>query len=333
MESVTKHHIPKKYRILVTGATGFIGRHLISELVGHAHVRTLVRTSSNIDHLKQYPNIEIVYGDLDTDKGLDNALVNIDSVIHCAARTNAVTYYEYYQTNTLGTLHLVQAMERNAVKQILLLSTNAVSGPSPTKQPICEDELPRPISYYGSTKKRAEDIVKKSGLNYIILRPVAVYGPFDMDMLRYIRLIAHGICPVIGFGEKYLNLIHVSDLVRLMLACISKGSYDNETFFVHDGHCYQFTKVVQTISEIIGRSVRIIRIPKSIAMLYSILNEIFIHPAKRLIRRDKIYELACQYWLCSTGNLFKKFDFQPQFTLAQGMANTIRWYKTHGFLP
>lgn len=323
----------KLRRVLVTGATGFIGRHLIEELAHQAPVRVLVRTTSNIEFLKQYPDVEVMYGDLNTGTGLDKALVSIDSVVHCAARTNATTVYEYYQTNTLGTRYLIDAMKRAAVHNIMLLSTNAVSGPSNSKQPIRADDELHPISYYGSTKKRAEDIVRKSGLHYIIFRPVAVYGPYDMDMLRYINLIAHGICPVIGLREKYLNLIYVKDLVRLMLVCITQGTYNNQIFYVHDGQCYQFTAVVKTISRILGTPVRIIRIPFVVAMLYSILNEVFIHPAKRLIRRDKVYELACQYWLCSTDNLTDTFNFKPRFTLAQGMEETIHWYRTHGYLP
>jgi nucleoside-diphosphate-sugar epimerase len=323
----------EKSRILVTGATGFIGKHLVGKLSTLTSVRVLVRKTSRIDFLRHYKNVEITFGDLDSDLGLDNALRDIDSVVHCAARTNATTYYEYYQTNTLGTHYLIEAMKRMAVRNILFLSTNAVSGPSESVNPVCEEDRVRPISYYGSTKKRAEDIVKQSGLHYLILRPVAVYGPHDMDMLRYIRLIAQGICPIIGFGDKYLNLIYVEDLIDLMLVCLANHAFDNETFFVHDGQCYEFTNVVHTIAEILGRRARIIRIPRSIAILYSILNEVFIHPAKRLVRRDKIYELACQYWLCSTDRLSKRFGFKPRFTLVQGMEHTLLWYRKHGYLP
>jgi nucleoside-diphosphate-sugar epimerase len=324
---------PEQRRILVTGATGFIGKHLLDELSAQNYVRALVRRTSRIEFLRQYKHIDVVYGDLDTGQGLDDALRGIDQVVHCAARTNATTYYDYHQTNTLGTYYIIQAMKRMSVDNILFLSTNAVSGPSASIHPLREDDEVRPISYYGSTKKRAEDIIIRSGLHYLILRPVAVYGPHDMDMLRYIRLIAQGICPIIGFGEKYLNLIYVKDLVRLMLTCLSNRTFENETFFVHDGQCYQFTHIVRTISHILKRRVHIVRIPKSIAMLYSILNEVFIHPKKRLIRRDKIYELACQYWVCSTDRLLQRFDFKPQFTLSKGMEQTIGWYRAHGYLP
>ena len=324
---------PARRRILVTGATGFIGRHLIGELSAQHYVRALARRTSRIEFLQQYKHVDIMYGDLDTGQGLDDALRTIDLVIHCAARTNATTYYQYHQTNTMGTYHLVQAMQRMSVDTMLFLSTNAVSGPSSSLHPVCEGDEVRPISYYGSTKKRAEDIIIQSGLHYLILRPVAVYGPYDMDMLRYIRLIAQGICPVIGFGEKYLNLIYVKDLVRLILMCVSHNSFENEVFFVHDGQCYQFTHIVRTISQLLGRRVHIVRVPKSIAMLYSIFNEVFIHPAKRLIRRDKIYELACQYWLCSTERLQQRFNFKPRYTLSEGMKHTIEWYRGHGHLP
>lgn len=319
-------------RILVTGATGFIGKHLIAALVPHARVRALVRRTSDITSLRQHRTVEIVYGDLDTDQGLDQALDNMESVVHCAARTIGATYHEYYRTNTLGTLHLIKAMQRNAVKNILLLSTNAASGPGTSRRSLCESDEPRPVSHYGMTKKLSEDIVKQSGLHFIILRPVAVYGPYDMDMLKYIRLIAQGICPVVGFGEKYLNMIYVNDLVRLMVVCIARRAYLNRTFFVHDGRCYKFSEAIHTIAGILGRKVRIVHVPKCCAMVYSILSEVFLPPAKRLIRRDKIHELACRYWVCSTDNLKNDLAFEPRYTLTQGMEETIRWYKEHDYL-
>jgi nucleoside-diphosphate-sugar epimerase len=291
-----------------------------------------VRRTSDITSLRQHKEIEIVYGDLDSDQGLDQALHGMEGVVHCAARTIGTTYDEYYRTNTLGTLHLVRAMKRSKVTNILLLSTNAASGPSTSQRPVCENDEPCPVSHYGMTKKLAEDIVKQSGLHFTILRPVAVYGPFDMDMLKYIKLIAQGTCPIVGFGEKYLNLIYVNDLVRLMVTCVTHHAYLDRTFFVHDGHCYRFSDAVHTIANIMKRKVRIIHIPKCFAIAYSILNDIFLPPAKRLIRRDKIYELACRYWLCSTDNLQKELGFAPRYTLTQGMEETIKWYRKHDYL-
>ncbi|MBN2620051.1 NAD-dependent epimerase/dehydratase family protein [candidate division WOR-3 bacterium] len=330
---MNQHDPSARSRILVTGGTGFIGKHLVAALVPHVHVRALVRRTSDITFLQKHKDIEIVYGNLDTEQGLDQALYGMESVVHCAARTIGTTYDEYYRTNTLGTLRLVKAMQRNKVTNILLLSTNAASGPSASQQPVCETDEPRPVSHYGTTKKLAEDIIQQSGLHFTILRPVAVYGPYDMDMLKYITLIAQGICPVVGFGEKYLNMIYVNDLVHLMVACVVRQAYLDRTFFVHDGHCYRFSDAVHTIARILGRKVRIVHIPTWCAIAYSLLNEVLLPPAKRLIRRDKIYELACRYWLCSTEHLKKEFGFEPRYTLAQGMEETIKWYRRHNFLP
>jgi nucleoside-diphosphate-sugar epimerase len=326
------HILSQRPRVLVTGATGFIGKHFVRAITPHARVRVLARATSNIEPLREHKNLKIVYGDIDKDQGLDHALTGIDTVVHCAARTIGFTYREFYQTNVLGTFHLVRAMQRNAVPNILLLSTHAVSGPSTGAIPVCENDESKPVSHYGATKKLAEDIVKQSRLNYTILRPAAVYGPFDMDMLRYIRLIAQGICPVIGFKEKNLNLIYVKDLVEVMVTCITGHHFNNQTFFVHDGHSYRFADVVHTVANIMGKKVRIICIPRCMAIIYSFINEVFIPPAKRLIRRDKIHELACQYWLCSNDRVQEELGFKPQYGLYEGMKETIEWYRKHHYL-
>jgi len=111
--------------ILITGATGFVGKNLIPALAKHGRLRILVRRTSNIELFKEKPNIDIVFGDIEKGTGIDAALQNIDMVVHAAARTMGKNYLEYYQTNVLGTLNLIRAMEKRDIKKILLLSSHA----------------------------------------------------------------------------------------------------------------------------------------------------------------------------------------------------------------
>jgi len=318
--------------ILITGATGFIGKNLVPELAQKDTVRILVRKTSNIELFKENRAVEIAYGDLEHNKGLAQALHGVDMVIHSAARTIGRNFVEYYKTNTQGTANLIQAMRDMKVKNIFFLSSHAACGPTREQRSLTESEEPAPISSYGLTKKLAEDIVRRCGIPYIILRSVSVYGPHDYDILKYINLLHSGICPIVGFGEKYLNFIYVKDLVRLIIKIIETNRFDNKIYFINDGNCYSYTEVLSTIERKLHKGNIKIHVPLSIAMFIGVLNDVFLPEKKRGVWRDKVRELGAACWLCSNENCAKEFEFTPHYSLEKGMQETIDWYKTHGFL-
>jgi nucleoside-diphosphate-sugar epimerase len=318
--------------ILITGATGFVGKHLVSELAKKNTLRILARKTSNIELFRKNRAIEIAYGDLEHNEGLTHALDGVDIVVHSAARTIGRNFIEYYKTNTQGTAHLIQAMRDMNVKNLFFLSSHAACGPTREQRSLTESEEPVPISSYGLTKKLAEDIVRRSGMPYIILRSVSVYGPYDYDILKYINLLHSGICPIVGFGEKYLNFIYVKDLVRLIIKIIDTHRFDNKTYFVNDGKCYSYTEVLSTIEKKLQKKSIKIHVPQSIAMFIGVLNDVFLPEQKRGVWRDKVRELGATCWLCSNENCTKEFEFTPHYSLEKGMQETIDWYKTSGFL-
>jgi nucleoside-diphosphate-sugar epimerase len=318
--------------LLITGATGFLGKNLIPHLAPKYRCRALVRRTSSISFLRDLDNVEIAYGDVEHNEGLDQALIGIETVVHCAARTIGRNAIEYYRTNTRGTVHVVEAMAKQDVRRILYLSSHAACGPSSRNEPHHEMITPLPISFYGASKKRAEDIIQKSALEYIILRPVAVYGPHDTETLKYIRLMKYGLCPVVGHGEKYLNLIYVEDLVHLISSILEKGAFDNSVHFVNDGHCYSFGEITDAIVHALHHKCITFRVPVHTALFCGVLNDVFLPGRKRLVWRDKVRELAQQCWLCHTDTVKTAYGFEPGFTLEQGMEKTIAWYKKHGCL-
>ncbi len=318
--------------ILVIGATGFIGRNLVPVLAKYGRLRILVRRTSNIDPFKEKPNIDIALGDIEKGVGIDDALQNIDMVVHAAARTMGKNYLEYYQTNVLGTLNVIRAMKQKGVKKILFLSSHAACGPSPDKTALTESANPKPISLYGRTKHMAENIVIRSSLNYVILRPVSVFGPHDMDVLRYIKYVTQSISPFIGGGEKYLNLIYVEDLVQTILKIIQSKTFNDRIYFVNDGVQYTLLGLLDKIASLLNKSTYQICIPKPIAMLYGLANDVFLPARKRAVWRDKIRELSQKYWLCSNERIGTELNFRANFTFDQAMEKTLRWYKNNGFL-
>jgi dihydroflavonol-4-reductase len=324
--------LPKTQKTLIIGASGFVGKNLVPQMAAENQITVLVRPTSNTALFRDNSNIRILTGDLDTAVGLSEALKDIDVVIHCAARTMARTYWEYYRTNTLGTANLIREMERSGVEKILFLSSHAACGPSTDKGAAIEKGTENPISFYGSTKKLAEELIIRSGLSYTIIRPVSVYGPHDREILTYIRLLDRGICPVVGFGPKYLNLIYVKDLVDMIIGIVSKDHFNDQIYFANDGNCYSFDNVLDNIARALGKKNIKVRVPASIAMLIGLLNDVLVPPRHRLVTRDKVRELACQYWVCSDTRAIQQIGFHPQYTFERGIVETIAWYRKHGLL-
>lgn len=318
--------------ILITGATGFLGKNLTPILAKYDKLRILVRRTSDLEFYKDKSNIEIYYGDIEKDIGIADALKNIDIVIHGAARTMGNNYQEYYQTNVLGTFNLVKTMQSKGVKQLLHLSSLAACGPGRNKTPLTELDKPHPISLYGRTKQEAENIIMKSALNYIILRPVTVFGPHDIDVLRYVKFIVKGISPVTGCGTKYLSVIYIEDLVSAIVKTILSSKFNNRIYFVSDGQQYKLQDILKTIADLLQIHTRQVCIPGPIAMIYGLINDVFLPSQKKVVWRDKIRELKQKYWLCSCERIRHDLAFQAKFTLEQALEKTLKWYKNQGFL-
>ena len=318
--------------LLITGATGFIGKNLIPEITKQKAVRILVRRTSNLDFIRGKGALEIAYADLEKGEGIDDALKGVDIVIHCAARTMGRNFLQYYRTNTEGTANLLKALTKRNIKGIMYLSSHAACGPGSEKNACKEMVRPRPISFYGMTKKLAEEIIRKSGVPYTILRPVSVYGPYDMDILKYIRLLNQGICPIVGFREKYLNLIYVRDLVDLIIKIVDAEKFDSQTYFVNDGNCYSFTEILSEIQKNLQKRNIKIYVPETLALFIGLMNDVFLPEQKMIIGRDRMKDLAAAFWLCSNEKFVNEFKFTPQYSLAKGMEETIVWYKKAGFL-
>ncbi len=322
----------KRKRILIVGASGFVGKNLVVELSAQQHVTILVRPKSNVDLFKNNDRISIHRGDLEAGWGISEALEEIDLVIHCAAKTMGRSYWEFYNTNTIGTANLIRAMEERNVKKIVYLSSHAACGPSVGNQAVNEHQTRTPISFYGRTKKLAEDLIRNSTLSHVIVRPVSVYGPHDKEILTYVKLLNKGFCPIIGYGPKYLNLIYVKDLVKLIIKIINRDIFANRTYFVNDGRCYSYYSVLDTIARTLGKKNIKIHIPASIAMFVGLLNDVLLPPAKKLVTRDKIRELACQAWVCTNVRAVEEIGFEPRYSFERGILETINWYRKSGYL-
>lgn len=319
--------------ILLTGATGFLGRNFVFEYIKDKPIRILARRTSDISLFKSHPRIHIVYGCYADSKSLELALQDVGAVIHCAARTAGRNFGEFYKANVIATKNLVRAMRKNKIDRLLFISSQSAGGTTNNEKIVDEFNPELPISFYGLSKKMAEDIVKTSGIKYTILRPCSVYGPYDLEILKFIRLLNKGLYPVIGNSKKYVSLIYVQDLVRLMQKIVCKSIFNQKLYYVSDGACYQFDDVVRAISRMLNRSYYLkINVPESFAFIFGLLNDLFLPEKRRLIGFDKVREMSKDYWVCQSSLIHKDIDWKPEFTFNMGMEETIKWYRHNGYL-
>lgn len=319
--------------LLITGATGFVGRNLVNELAGHHPLRVICRRSSRVGWLRSMRDVEIVFASLETGKGLDTALVGVKTVVHLAGQTMGRGRSDFFRTNVLGTEQLIAAMRRHGVQNLIFISSQAAAGAN-TTCPVMTEEMPaRPVSAYGWSKRISEVKIETSPLNYTILRPPAIYGPYEKEILKYIQLIQRGFCPVTGRGEKRLNLLYVRDLTALIRRLIEQGLYRRQIYFVSDGQCYTWNDIIRTIAAILDRRRWLrITVPRSMGLLFGVLNDALLPEKKRVISRDKIREMSYDGWLCSTERACRELGFKPAYDLTAGMAETIAWYRQNGYL-
>lgn len=320
-----------KGKVLVTGANGFIGSHLIEELLaGGYQVRGLVRKTSNLEWLAGR-NLDLCLGEVTDKQSLYPAVKGIDFILHTAGATKGKDQ-DYFIVNEEGTKNLLTAcLEQNPkIKRIVYFSSLAAVGPANDLQPKNEMSECRPVSLYGAAKRKAEQLVIEYSrkLPTVILRVPTVYGPRDREGLTYFKLLKKGLRPILG---DYFSIVFIKDVVRAAILCLEKDVKSGEIFFVSDGNCYTFDDIAKIAEQLMGVRTLRFRVPKPILSIYTFLLTKF-SKGQSIINQDKIKELTQRCWICNINKIKNELGFNPQFGLAEGLKLTIGWYKERRWL-
>lgn len=323
---------------LITGANGFIGSHLAELLLSKGHtVRALVRKTSNRRWLKGL-NLEYVEGDLFDIEALRKAVKDVDYVYHTAGVVKAKTEAGYFKANTEGVKNVLDAVVESAPKinRVLFVSSETAAGPSPTPTPITEEAEPHPITTYGRSKLAAERICAeyKDRVPVTICRPPAVYGPRDTEVFEYFHTVSRGLQPMVGFRNKHLSLIYVSDLIRgFVLAAESEKSI-GKTYFISSRRVYSWKEIGQVTRKSLGSWALPVRIPEWGVYVVSAIAELTAkfsaEPA--LINLEKARDMVQDNWTCDSAAATRDFDYQQEVSLEDGIRFTIAWARTQGWL-
>jgi dihydroflavonol-4-reductase len=328
----------QKSKALVTGANGFVGSHLVEGLLSKGyHVICLVRKTSNLRWLCGL-NVEYVYADISEKDSLKNVSKDVDFIFHVAGLTKAKSNEEYFKANYEGTKNLLEACVKDnpQIKRFVYISSQAAVGPGTNEQPLDETAPCNPITHYGKSKLEGEKIVLEfsSKLPVAIIRPPAVYGPRDSDILSFFKVVNHGFKTFFGKGESFLSLCYVEDLIDGMILAAESPKATDQIYFIADDQIYSWRESFRIVAKVLNKKTITLRIPK--VFLYAIAfvseNIARLLGKSTVINMQKIREITRKYWLCDVSKAKKELGFSPKYPLEEGAKKTVKWYKEKGWL-
>lgn len=321
-------------KVLVTGATGFVGSHLVEALRRRdAEVTALVRSPGKVTGLSGQ-SVRLVAGDLHDRAALENATRGQAIVIHVAGLVAARGEAEFLRTNRDGTANLLEAATRAGVGRFVLVSSMAAGGPSALGRPLTGKETPRPVTAYGRSKLAAEELLRAGRVPWTIVRPPVVYGPRDREVLRVFRLARLGLGPVFGAGTQELSAVHGADLAGALVASAVSPEAAGRLYYACHPEMFTSAAFVRAVGDVLGRRVAIVRIPARIGAvaLAGTAAVAALTGRATILTADKANEFFQPAWTGDPGPLIADTGWTPVFDLAGGLADTYRWYRSAGWL-
>ncbi|MEW6026093.1 MAG: NAD(P)-dependent oxidoreductase [Planctomycetota bacterium] len=333
-------------KVLVTGATGFVGGHLAERLLQKGYeVHCACRSASNLQHLKSLPhsdNLRFINLDISDPSSygtLADILKSVDYVYHLAGMIKAYRAEDYDKANFLSTKYLIEAVikanNRN-LKRFLHLSSLAAAGPSDDIQGISEENPCRPVSYYGKSKLKGEMAVEnyKESVPITILRPPPVYGPRDSGLLFFFQAAAFGVRPQFNH-RKHISLIYVNDLVDAIILAAESARSIGQTYFVADKDYYSINSIINAISNAVNNKAVGIKLSdgliKTVAGIYEGCCYLCgLEPS--MINSQKVLELSQNYWTCLTEKIRMDIGFETRTPINTGLKETADWYSKNGWI-
>lgn len=324
-------------KVLVTGASGFLGGH-VAELLSKRgdHVRALVRKTSNRRHLEALANVELFEGTVEQVERVQEAVEGVDAVVHVAGLIKARNSDEFFAVNVGGTSNLVEAARRRHVRRFVLVSSLEACGPSPDGQPVSADQE-NPVTAYGRSKLAAEKVVlsAKDEMTVVILRPGAIYGPRDGEILEAFKSIQRGLLPLVAGGEAMGMWVYATDCAEACLRAVDAAIPSGKVYFVDDGGGPVAQREMLADAERALGKRALVRKSLPVPFLMTVARgvEAFGRVANRpvMLTREKA-SMLLQHWVCSSEDTRRDLGWEPKVPLSEGMGRAVRWYRENGWL-
>lgn len=325
-----------KKRVLITGATGFVGYHLIqSALDSNLEVYVSVRRKSIISHLAGFA-INYVELNFESIAQMKHHIEEkkYDYIIHAAATTKAKNRDEYFHINAIYTRNLAIASSTASHKIEKFVFVSSLAARGPLIEPNDAISLSNPVTNYGRSKALAETYLSQiKDLPLVVFRPTAVYGPREKDIFILIKGINSGLELYIGEQEQPLTFIHVTDLADAIVKVL-KSDLVNKTYHISDGEVYSRFSLAEYTRQALNKKTLVLKIPATIikGIAWTLENTYKVFNKVPTLNVDKIKELTATSWACSIDSLQKDIGFEPKYQLESGINETIAWYKENKWL-
>ncbi|MBP3227482.1 MAG: NAD(P)-dependent oxidoreductase [Bacteroidaceae bacterium] len=331
--------------ILITGASGFIGSHLVeAALADGFKVWAQVRKTSSRKWLAD-KRLHFIETDLSDKKAIKKALVatgtTFNGVLHCAGVTKVRRREDFFNINTSGTRHLAEALIETGKLEgrFVYFSSLSVMGdlrehPYPYI-PFKQTDCPCPNTDYGRSKLEAERALSTTkGLDYVVLRPTGVYGPRERDYYMMAQSIKRHIDFSVGYRPQELTFIYVKDLAHAALLALEHGP-SKRAYFLTDGNTYNsrcFSDLLQ--AEMGVRRVVHIKTPLWVLRSACAISGTWasIRGKAATLNMDKFRIMRQRNWKCDISATNELLGFLPQYDLEQGVKETVNWCKEEGWL-
>ncbi len=324
--------------IFVTGGTGFIGSHTVERLLEEGYrVRCLVRPHQiNLRWLQGLP-VDIVRGDLSDSVSLSKCLEGVDYIIHIAGMTKAKRKSEFFTGNAKTTEHLLHAASKmKHLKKFCYLSSLTAVGPSTTGIPLTETAPCHPITTYGQSKLEAERQCRHFAdrIPIVIIRPPAVFGPRDTDILEMFKWVSYGFKPIIGSSEKTLSLVYAPDLAKGIIRASIDERTIGQTYNISDPAIFTFSSLIDYIATLVQKRTIRIHFPKGLFYSMAGIAQVFSAFGKSpaLLNIEKARDLLQDHWICDSRKIQEHIGFHTATSINNGLSKTFQWYKETGWL-
>lgn len=330
-------------KILVTGASGFIGSFIVEEALRQGMETWAAMRPSSSKRYLQDKRIHFINLNLSSKEELMSQLsgLDFDYVVHAAGATKCLHASDFFKVNTNGTKNLVEAIISLGmpIKRFVLISSLSVYGAIREEQPyleITEHDIPKPNTAYGKSKWEAEQFLDSLGpqFPYIVLRPTGVYGPREKDYFLMFKSIKQHVDFSVGYKRQDITFVYVLDVVQAVFLALDHGM-NGRKYFLSDGEVYQSSTFSNLIRQELGNP-WLLRIKAPIWLLRVVT--FFGEHIGRLtgkmsaLNNDKYNILKQRNWRCDIEPAMDELGYHPHFLLQRGVKLSVKWYKGNGWL-